>query len=506
MRSVAGCSCGCTAPGTSSCPRPAGARPSRGARAPARRRCSWTRARSWPRCATCARWRSARSAVGRRGLFNGLLAQYHYLGYQQPVGAHLKYLVWGAGRPLACVAWASAPRHLGPRDRFIGWSADARRRNLRFLAYNTRFLILPWVAVPHLASHVLGRMAALVPADWQRLYGHPLYFLETFIDPARFRGTCYRAANWRVLGRTTGRGHHAPTMRPDPAGQRGARLSAREGLSRSLDEDDAEPTATEEGRATAGASAHRAAVRRAGRDRRAHQGGVEPGRPREAEGRDGHARVRHGGAADDADVARPPAPPPLRREDREDAHDRRPGAAPGAPGGAEPGRRGRPARPPPPARATAARGRRLHRRGHGDDRAPLAAPRRPLPRVHHGQDLSAGGARDAGADHGDGPAGRHRLRVRAVQPVRRGLHRPGARGVGDAKYDATATTMVGLLKYGCGLPFHRIETCSGRCGFRCRRPRSGSSCATPCRSSCPPGTNCCGRRRRARSSTTTTPR
>jgi hypothetical protein len=148
------------------------------------------------------------------GLFNGLLAQYHYLGYQQPVGAHLKYLVWGAGRPLACIAWGSAPRHLGPRDRFIGWSADARRRHLRFLAYNTRFLILPWVAVPHLASHVLGRMAARVSADWQQFYGHPLYFLETFIDPARFRGTCYRAANWLVLGRTTGRGHNAPTMRP----------------------------------------------------------------------------------------------------------------------------------------------------------------------------------------------------------------------------------------------------------------------------------------------------
>jgi hypothetical protein len=148
------------------------------------------------------------------GLFNSLLVQYHYLGYQQPVGAHLKYLVWAAGRPVACSAWGSAPRHLGPRDRFIGWSADARRRHLRFLAYNTRFLILPWVAVPHLASHVLGRMATLVPAEWQRLYGHPIYFLETFIDPARFRGTCYRAANWLVLGHTTGRGHHAPTMRP----------------------------------------------------------------------------------------------------------------------------------------------------------------------------------------------------------------------------------------------------------------------------------------------------
>ena len=117
-------------------------------------------------------------------------------------------------RPVACVAWGSAPRHLGPRDRFIGWSAPARRRNLRLLAYNTRFLILPWVRVPHLASHVLGRMAADLSADWQRLYGHPIVYLETFVDPARFRGTCYRAANWIVLGRTTGRGHNAPTTQP----------------------------------------------------------------------------------------------------------------------------------------------------------------------------------------------------------------------------------------------------------------------------------------------------
>jgi hypothetical protein len=147
-------------------------------------------------------------------LFNSLLAQHHYLGYQQPVGEHLKYLVVAADRPVACVAWSSAPRHLGPRDRFIGWSPEARRRNIRFLAYNTRFLILPWVRVPHLASHLLSHMAAILPQDWQRIYGHSLYFLETFIDPARFRGTCYRAANWIVLGRTTGRGKNAPTKQP----------------------------------------------------------------------------------------------------------------------------------------------------------------------------------------------------------------------------------------------------------------------------------------------------
>ena len=131
--------------------------------------------------------------------------------YQQPVGAHLKYVVFAADRPVACVTWASAPRHLGPRDRFIGWSPETRRQHLRFLAYNTRFLILPWVTVPHLASHVLGRLAAQLSADWQHVYGHPIYWLETFVDPARFRGTCYRAANWIPLGPTTGRGHNAPT-------------------------------------------------------------------------------------------------------------------------------------------------------------------------------------------------------------------------------------------------------------------------------------------------------
>ncbi len=148
-------------------------------------------------------------------LFSNLLEQHHYLGYTQPVGEHLKYLVYAAGRPIACLGWSSAPRHLGARDRFIGWSARARRRNLRFLAYNTRFLILPWVQVKHLASHILGRMATVLARDWERLYHHPIYFLETFVDPERFRGTCYRAANWVVLGRTTGRGKDAPTKKPN---------------------------------------------------------------------------------------------------------------------------------------------------------------------------------------------------------------------------------------------------------------------------------------------------
>ena len=148
-------------------------------------------------------------------LFNSLIEHHHYLGYEQPVGEHLKYLVWAQGRPIACLAWSSAPRHLGSRDRYIGWSAEARRRNIRFIAYNTRFLILPWVTVPHLASYLLGRMARLLSQDWERLYGHPIYFLETFVDPERFRGTCYRAANWVMLGRTTGRGKDDHTNRPN---------------------------------------------------------------------------------------------------------------------------------------------------------------------------------------------------------------------------------------------------------------------------------------------------
>jgi hypothetical protein len=148
-------------------------------------------------------------------LFNSLIEHHHYLGYEQPVGEHLKYLVWAQGRPIACLAWSSAPRHLGSRDRYIGWSAEARRRNIRFIAYNTRFLILPWVTVPHLASYLLGRMARQLSQDWERLYGHPIYFLETFVDPERFRGTCYRAANWVMLGRTTGRGKDDHTNRPN---------------------------------------------------------------------------------------------------------------------------------------------------------------------------------------------------------------------------------------------------------------------------------------------------
>jgi len=149
------------------------------------------------------------------GLVAGLLARHHYLGYTRPVGEHLKYLVHAAGQPIATLIFSSAPRHLAPRDRFIGWDAAARRRNLHLIAINTRFLIMPWVKAPHLASHLLGRMGRLLPADWLRTYGHPLHYLETFTDPQLFAGTCYRAANWTPLGLTTGRGKADQTSKPN---------------------------------------------------------------------------------------------------------------------------------------------------------------------------------------------------------------------------------------------------------------------------------------------------
>ena len=147
--------------------------------------------------------------------FNRLLEQYHPLGYTQPVGEHLKFLVYAGARPIACFAWSSSAHYLGSRDRFLGWSDEARRKNIHLLAYNPRFLLLPWVRVRFLASHLLARMTGQLSSEWERVYGHPIYFVETFIDPERFRGTCYRAANWVVLGRTTGRGKNAWSKKPN---------------------------------------------------------------------------------------------------------------------------------------------------------------------------------------------------------------------------------------------------------------------------------------------------
>ena len=140
-------------------------------------------------------------------VYQGLIEQFHYLGYSRPVGEHLEYLARSQNRPLACIGWCSAPRHIGCRDRHIGWTKQQRIRNLALVVINTRFLILPWVRVPHLASHLLGTMARRISRDWQQIYRHEVVWLESFVDPARgFLGTCYKAANWIYLGQTTGRG------------------------------------------------------------------------------------------------------------------------------------------------------------------------------------------------------------------------------------------------------------------------------------------------------------
>jgi len=149
-------------------------------------------------------------------LFHGLLAHEHYLGHRNTVGENLRYLVRDRqGRPVACVLFGSAAWKCAARDAFIGWDRPTRERNLQRLTNNTRFLIPGWVQVPHLASHVLGLIARRIRADWQAKYGHSVYALETFVD-RRFRGTCYRAANWVKVGQTRGRtrndrAHRGPT-------------------------------------------------------------------------------------------------------------------------------------------------------------------------------------------------------------------------------------------------------------------------------------------------------
>jgi hypothetical protein len=138
--------------------------------------------------------------------FKSLISQYHYLGFNMTVGENLKYLAYSRqGKLLACLLFGSSAWACAPRDQFIGWKALSRRTNLIYTTDNTRFLILPWVKVPHLASHILGLTVRRIALDWQSKYGHPLYLLETFVEKERFKGTCYKAANWVYVGETTGR-------------------------------------------------------------------------------------------------------------------------------------------------------------------------------------------------------------------------------------------------------------------------------------------------------------
>ena len=141
-----------------------------------------------------------------RARFAALLQAHHYLSFGRPVGENLQYLVEDArGRPLACVLFGAAAWQCADRDRLIGWDAATRAQRLHLVANNTRFLILPWVRVPHLASHILSRIGRRLAEDWPAKYGHPIHLLETFVERGRFAGACYRAANWLRAGQTQGR-------------------------------------------------------------------------------------------------------------------------------------------------------------------------------------------------------------------------------------------------------------------------------------------------------------
>ncbi len=149
-------------------------------------------------------------------LFRCLLDRYHYLGYRNSVGENMKYLIYGVdGQPLACLLFGSAALSCAPRDSWFGWSSEKRRQNLYYVTNNTRFLIFPWIKVPNLASHVLAKITQRIDSDWQRKYAHSIYVLETFVDQSRYRGTCYRSANWKLIGQTKGRGRNGKTIEKD---------------------------------------------------------------------------------------------------------------------------------------------------------------------------------------------------------------------------------------------------------------------------------------------------
>lgn len=182
---------------------------------------------------------SIKRDVGKQGVFSDLLERHHYLSHRGTVGENMQYLVSDAGgNVVACVLFGAAAWQCRARDEHIGWGAASRARGLSYVTNNTRFLILPWVRVPHLASHVLGRIARRLSADWHTKYNHPIHLLEpersgdsldvgqpvratagrqTFVDTSRFSGTCYRASNWRMVGMTTGRTRQNKTQIPQAA-------------------------------------------------------------------------------------------------------------------------------------------------------------------------------------------------------------------------------------------------------------------------------------------------
>jgi len=145
--------------------------------------------------------------------FKSYIAQYHYLGYDRNIGENIKYLVYDRNvRPLACLMFGSAAWSCAPRDAYIGWDRERRDTSLKYMTNNSRFLIFPWVKVPHLASHILSLVCRRISSDWMAKYGHPVYMLETFVECGRFLGTSYKAANWECVGKTTGRGRNSRSV------------------------------------------------------------------------------------------------------------------------------------------------------------------------------------------------------------------------------------------------------------------------------------------------------
>jgi len=141
---------------------------------------------------------------GWEPLWDQLVRNYHYLGYQRLLGHRLKYLSFINNRPVAALSWSAPALKLAARDCFIGWSTEQRKRHLKQVAANSRFLVMPWIRIPNMASHVLALNIARLPLDWQRQFNHRLLLLETFVDGCFFKGTCYKASNWLHIGHTHG--------------------------------------------------------------------------------------------------------------------------------------------------------------------------------------------------------------------------------------------------------------------------------------------------------------
>ena len=143
-------------------------------------------------------------------LWNELIERYHYLGHKPLPGAQLRYLIYSGEQPIALLGFGAAAWMCAPRDRYIGWTHEQRRRQLHRIVNNARFLILPWIRSHNLASMLLAQAARQLPDHWQAVYGYRPVLLETFVETPRFQGTCYKAANWRCLGQTKGRGKLGP--------------------------------------------------------------------------------------------------------------------------------------------------------------------------------------------------------------------------------------------------------------------------------------------------------